>query len=88
MCNFIKKEPDFNVPILAGAPIESQLTPKTAYFNSTTETIDAGTNIEEFFNRMTALLLEAIEQFQNESSGWIFNRVEYFYIHVDTLDPS
>ncbi|XP_048577296.1 uncharacterized protein LOC125559738 [Nematostella vectensis] len=36
---------------------------------------------------MTNRILESVEQFQNQGSGWQFDRVEYFDINIDPFEP-
>lgn len=75
-CNFIKKNP------ATGEIVETY-----GYFHTFVETVTEATDFSDLFNTMTNRLLELIEQFQNSGSGWVFDRVEYFDIHIDPLEP-
>ena len=48
----------------------------TGYFHSLVETIT-----------MTGIILEKVQQFQNEGSGWVFENIESFDINIDPFDP-
>ena len=75
-CKFIKKN-----------PATRQTDENSGYFHSTVETITSSTDLSELFNMMTNRLLEKVEKFQNEGSGWQFNQVEYFDINIDPFEP-
>ena len=36
---------------------------------------------------MTGIILEKIQQFQNNGSGWVFENVESFDINIDPFEP-
>ena len=59
----------------------------TGYFRSFEEIITEATNFTKIFDVMTARLLELVDQFQNEGSGWQFNRIEYFDISINPFQP-
>ena len=44
------------------------------------------TNITEVVNIMTERILENVDTFQNKSSGWIFDEVISFDIHIDHFE--
>ena len=37
---------------------------------------------------MTGIILEKVQQFQNNGSGWVFENVESFDINIDPFEPS
>ena len=36
---------------------------------------------------MTGIILEKVQQFQNEGSGWVFENIESFDINIDPFEP-
>ena len=36
---------------------------------------------------MTDIILEKVQQFQNEGSGWQFENIEMFEIYIDPFQP-
>ena len=83
VCNFKKDTLDLDK---WGANASTQVY-KTAYFPSKIDIIYDATNISDTFKIMTDHQLELIEQFQESGSGWVFNYVEYFDIHIDKYEP-
>ena len=75
-CKFIKEN-----------PATRQIDENSGYFHSTVETITKSTDFSDSFNTMTNRLLESIQQFQNQGSGWQFDQVEYFDINIDPFEP-
>ena len=57
------------------------------YFHSGVEKIMEVTNLDEIYGVMTGICLERISKFQNKGSGWQFDRVEFFDMHVDPFKP-
>ena len=57
------------------------------YFHTTLEIVTDSTDLSELFDVMTGLQLEKVGRFEGEKSGWQFDRVEYFDIHINPFDP-
>ena len=51
------------------------------------EIITEATDFSEVFDTMTNHLLELIQQFQNQGSGWQFNQVDHFDINIKPFNP-
>ena len=68
-------------------PATGQIDENSGYFHSNVEII---TDSTDFYNSIIATinqLLELIEQFQNQGTGWQFDQVEYFDINIDPFEP-
>ena len=57
------------------------------YFHTNIERIMEETDLGKIYDIMTAMCLEKISQFQNKGSGWQFEEVESFDMHVDPFKP-
>ena len=75
-CKFIKEN-----------PATSQIDENSGYFHTNVEVVTAATDFSTLFTVMVTRLLELVEQFQNNGSGWQFDQVEYFDIHIDPYKP-
>ncbi|EDO33317.1 predicted protein [Nematostella vectensis] len=75
-CKFIKEN-----------PTTSQIDENSGYFHSNVEIVAESTDFSDSFNTMTNRILELVEQFQNQGSGWQFEQVEYFDINIDPFEP-
>ena len=76
-CRFKKSNPDNDL-----------IDEKSGYFHSKNmEIITEATDFSELYDTMTNHLLELVEDFQNQGSGWQFDRVEYFDIYIDPYEP-
>ena len=71
-CEFIKKN-----------PVTKKIDENLGYFQSLVETIIESTDFSDLFKTITNDLLEKIQKFQNQGSGWKFNQVEYFDINTN-----
>jgi len=58
-----------------------------AYFHTFNEIITESTDLKEVYNKKVKLILEKIEKFEKEGSGWIFKRIEMLDIHIDKYKP-
>ena len=68
-------------------PATGQIDISTGYFHSLVETISESSNLSDILNTMTGIILEIIQQFQNNGSGWVFENVESFDIKIDPFEP-
>ena len=59
----------------------------TGYFHSLVETIPESSDLSDILNTMTGIILEKVQQFQNNGSGWMFENVESFDINIDPFEP-
>ena len=75
-CTFIKEN-------LATGKIEES----EGYFHTILEIVTDSTDISKLFDAMTELQLEKVARFEGEKSGWQFDRVEYFDIHINPFEP-
>ena len=57
------------------------------YFHTNIERIMQETDLGKIYDIMTTMCLEKISQFQNKGSGWQFEEVESFDMHVDPFKP-
>ena len=64
-------------------PATGQIDISTGYFHSLVETITESGDLSDILNTMTGIILEKIQQFQNNGSGWVFENVESFDINID-----
>ena len=75
-CKFIKEN-----------PATGQTDENYVHFHSNTLTIIDSTDIFQEILTEINRLLEAIEQFKNNGSGWQFNQVEHFDINTAPFEP-
>ena len=75
-CTFIKEN-------LATGKIEET----EGYFHTELEIVTDSTDLSKLFDAMTELQLEKVAKFEGEQSGWQFDRVEYFDIHINPFEP-
>ena len=68
-------------------PATGQIDISTGYFHSSVETITESSDLSDISNTMTGIILEKIQQFQNNGSGWVFENVESFDINIDPFEP-
>ena len=68
-------------------PAIGQIDISTGYFHSLVETITESSDLSDILNTMTGIILEIIQQFQNNGSGWVFENVESFDIKIDPFEP-
>ena len=68
-------------------PATGQIDISTGYFHSLVETITESSDLSDILNTMTGIILEKIQQFQNNGSGWVFENVESFDINIDPFEP-
>ena len=66
-------------------PVADQID-ENCYFHYLVETIDESTDLSDIFNVMSSRLLELMKQFQNQGSGWQFDKVENFDIEIDPFE--
>ena len=76
ICKFIKEN-----------PATGQVDENSGYFHTNVEVVRAATDFSDLFTVIAGLLVEKLEQFQNNGSGWQFDQVEYFDIHIDPYKP-
>ena len=76
MCTFQKEN-----------PATGQIDISTGYFHSLVETITESSDLSDILNTMTGIILEKVQQFQNEGSGWVFDNIESFDINIDPFEP-
>ena len=75
-CTFIKEK-------LATGKIEES----EGYFHTELEIVTDSTDLSNLFDAMTELQLEKVAKFEGVKSGWQFDRVEYFDIHINPFEP-
>ena len=68
-------------------PATGQIDISTGYFHSLVETITESSDLSDILNTMTGIILEKIQQFRNNGSGWVFENVESFDINIDPFEP-
>ena len=68
-------------------PATGQIDISTGYFHSLVEMITESSDLSDILNTMTGIILEKVQQFQNEGSGWVFENVESFNINIDPFEP-
>ena len=68
-------------------PANGQIDENSGYFNSNVLTITESTDIFQSILTEINKLLEMVEKFQNQGSGWQFDQVEYFDINIDPFQP-
>ena len=68
-------------------PATDQSDISTGYFHSLVETITESSDLSDILNTMTGIILEKIQQFQNNGSGWLFENGESFDINIDPFEP-
>ena len=49
--------------------------------------ITESSDLSDILNTTTGIILEKIQQFQNNGSGWVFENAECFDINIDPLEP-
>ena len=60
---------------------------KTAFFNGKAKTITKANDIEHELNMSRQDILNAIDKWVSEGSGWVIDRIESHYINVTTYTP-
>ena len=60
---------------------------KTAFFNGKAKTITKASDIEYELNMSRQDILNAIDKWVSEGSGWVIDRIESHYINVTTYTP-
>ena len=68
-------------------PATGQIDISTGYFHSLVEMITKSSDLSDILNTITGIILEKVQQFQNEGSGWVFENVESFDINIDPFEP-
>ena len=68
-------------------PATGQIDISTGYFHSLVKTIPESSDLSDILNTMTGIILEKVQQFQNEGSGWVFENIESFDINIDPFEP-
>ena len=68
-------------------PATGQIDISTGNFHSLVETITESSDLSDILNTMTGIILEKIQQFQNNGSGWVFENVESFDINIEPFEP-
>ena len=81
----IKTKFNFTCKFIKENQATSQIDENSGYFHTNLEVVTAATDFSTLFT--VTRLLELVEQFQNNGSGWQFNQVEYFDIHIDPYKP-
>ena len=62
-------------------PVTGQIDISTGYFHFLIEMITESSDLSDILNTMTGIILEKVQQFQNEGSGWVFENIESFDIN-------
>ena len=57
------------------------------HFHSLMETVTASTDTLVMFDNIKARLVELVQKYENERSGWVFESVIDFRIHVNPFQP-
>lgn len=57
------------------------------YFHTKIEIVTQATDLEVVYKIGTERILEKVGNYQNNGSGWIFNKVDHFDIHIDKYKP-
>ena len=60
---------------------------KAAFFNSKTKTITKPNNIEPELSMSRQEILNVIDKWVSEGSGWVIDRIDSHYINVTTYKP-
>ena len=60
---------------------------KTAFFNGKAKTITKADDIEHELNMYRQEILNAIDKWVSEGSGWVIDRIDSHYINVTTYTP-
>ena len=60
---------------------------KTAFFNSKAKTITKANDIEHELSMSRQEILNQIDQWVSEGSGWVIDRIDSHYINVTTYTP-
>ena len=60
---------------------------KTAFFNGKAKTITKASDIEHELNMSRQNILNMIDKWVSEGSGWVIDRIESHYINVTTYTP-
>ena len=60
---------------------------KTAFFNDKAKTITKASDIEHELNMSRQDILNAIDKWVSEGSGWVIDRIDSHYINVTTYTP-
>ena len=60
---------------------------KTAFFNGKAKTITKASDIEHELNMSRQDILNVIDKWVSEGSGWVIDRIESHYINVTTYTP-
>ena len=68
-------------------PATGQINISTGYFHSLVEAITESSDLSDILNTMTGIILEKVQQFQNEGSGWVFENIESFDINIAPFEP-
>ena len=68
-------------------PATGQIDISTGYLHSSVETITESSDLSDILNTMTGIILEKVQQFQNNDSGWVFENIESFDINIDPFEP-
>ena len=68
-------------------PATGQIDINTGYFHFLVETITESSDLSDILNTMTGIILEKVQKFQNEGSGWVFENIESFDINIDPFEP-
>ena len=68
-------------------PATGQTDTNNGHHHSHVLTITESSDIYNLILTEINYLLELVEQFQNEGSGWQFDQVEYFDINIDPFQP-
>ena len=60
---------------------------KTAFFNGKAKTITKANDIEPELSMSRQEILNTIDKWVSEGSGWVINRIDGHYINVTTYQP-
>ena len=60
---------------------------KTAFFNGKAKTITKANDIEPELSMSRQEILDVIDKWVSEGSGWVINRIDSHYINVTTYQP-
>ena len=60
---------------------------KTAFFNGKAKTITKAIDIEQELSMSRQEILNTIDKWVSEGSGWVINRIDSHYINVTTYQP-
>ena len=56
------------------------------FFRYNNKVITETTDLNEVYHEMTETMFPSIDQYQNEGSGWVFDRVVGFDIHINPFE--